>query len=157
MQKKRQKKFDCIYAEESSSIGPLSQREFYMAGLGLFWGEGSKMKDSTLELTNTDPAMLRFFIQWCVLGLNIQKTSLRISLHLYNTMNVQNETNFWSHELGIPIAQFHRPHIKKSDSGRIYQGGGFGHGTCKVAVYNTKLARKVLMGIKVISNEFVRP
>lgn len=157
MQKKKLEKVSGVYVEEENAIGSLSDREFYMAGLGLFWGEGSKLKDSTLELTNTDPTMLRFFIQWCVKGLDVHISSLRISLHLYNDMNIQTETQFWSKELGVPASQFHKPYIKKGDSARINYRGGFGHGTCRITIYNTRLIRKVLMGIKVISNEFARP
>ena len=28
-------------------------------------------------------------------------------------MNVKNEVNFWSNELGVPISQFNKPHIKR--------------------------------------------
>ena len=41
----------------------LSQRLF-LAGLFLYWGEGTKAQNSLVALTNTNPAMLKFFIKW---------------------------------------------------------------------------------------------
>lgn len=55
MRKKSEQKMDLIYKAVKEDIGLLSDREFYMLGLGLFWGEGSKTKSGSLEMTNTVP------------------------------------------------------------------------------------------------------
>ncbi len=157
MLNKRKARMDVIYEAERKDIGLLSPREFYILGLGLFWGEGSKTKSGSLEITNTDPVMLRFFKKWCEMGMNVLPSALRVSLHLYSDMCVEEESKYWSRELGIPLSQFHRPYIKKSNLTRVNHKGGFGHGTCRIAVYKTQLVSKVLMGIKTISSEFERP
>jgi hypothetical protein len=101
----------------------------------LYWGEGTKTSEAVTALTNTNPAMIKFFIRWfAVLGIN--KTKLKFRLQLYADMNVYKETLFWSNYLNIPISQFSKPHMKKSNLiGHTYKVG-FGHGTCTVS-YNS--------------------
>jgi hypothetical protein len=67
-------------------------------------------------------------------------------------MNVQKETDYWSKILDISLNQFRKPYIKKTSQKRINHKGGFGHGTCKIRVYDTSFAENVLMGIKAIRN-----
>jgi len=54
-----------IYKTEKARILPLSRNELLIAGLFLYWGEGSKSTLSNyVAFSNTDPAMIVFFIKW---------------------------------------------------------------------------------------------
>jgi len=69
-------------------------------------------------------------------------------------MNINNELNYWSKILRIPLRQFNRSYIKKTPSTRINHKGGFGHGTCNVRINSVPLAEKIFMSLKVISNKY---
>ena len=71
-------------------------------------------------------------------------------------MNVNKEIKFWSDILKIPPQQFYRPYIKKSLVKSINHKGGFGHGTCNIKVLDARLSEKTLMGLKVISDYFLK-
>jgi len=141
-----------IYAIQKQRIFPLLQRDLFIAGLFLYWGEGSKTKFE-LEVANTDPAVPRFFIYWVTKFLKLDKSKIRVHIHLYSNMDVEKELGFWSKTLDIPKVQFLRPYIKRNSSLKINRGT-FGHGTCTIRISNAKVAKEVLMGLKAIRNHF---
>jgi len=154
MRKKREEKFKKAYEVISQKIGKLTKREIFLSGLFLYWAEGGKTKNGTTCLTNTNPDMLKFFINWLKI-FNIPKEKLRPHLHLYSDMNIKKQEKYWSKELGIPLKQFKKSYIKKSLSSAITYKNGFGQGTCTVSVYLTDLTAQVLMGIKYIQDTLV--
>lgn len=150
----KDKRLKVFYLEQKKKILPLNKRELFIAGLFLYWGEGSKTMSNHVSISNTDPSMIKFFVNWIEKILKISKNKLRFHLHLYNNMDIEKEISFWSQTLNIPKNQFSKPYIKNSSSLRINQKGSFGHGTCNVRLGNARLSEQVLMGIKVISNKF---
>jgi len=154
VRQKREKRLTETYQTQKQLILPLSNRELFIAGLLLYWGEGTKCKRDGLSISNNDPSVIRFFIYWLKKSLAIPKKKIRILLHLYNDMNINNEINYWSKILRIPLRQFNRSYIKKTPSTRINHKGGFGHGTCNVRINSVPLAEKIFMSLKVISNKY---
>jgi hypothetical protein len=157
MRKKRQDRLDVFYNEEKLKIFPLSKKELYLAGLFLYWGEGSKGdKLAKLSISNTDPAVIKFFIYWLEKSLNFPKKEMRVHLHLYNDMNIYKEINYWSKILEINKNQFLKPYIKENSFFRINHKGGFRHGTCNLKVGSARQSEKVLMALKAIGDCYIR-
>ena len=154
MRKKREKRLLDIYEKERDYILPLSEKEVFIFGLGLYWGEGSKTRNASLSLSNTDPSIVKFFIFWLNKTFGIPKQKLRINLQLYKDMDIKKELLFWENTLGLARSQFNKLYIKESSVKAINHKGGFGHGTCNVAIGNIKLSEKILMAIKAISDEY---
>lgn len=152
MRRKRQERLKVIYDAQKKLLLPLSRRELLLSGLCLHWGEGSKSQTSSLILSNTDPGMIRFYIYWLTKALSVSKEKIRIRLQLYTDMNAEREIEYWATILKLPKAQFTLPYFKKSSKKRINHKGSFGHGTCNIIVYGTKLAEAVAMGIKTIND-----
>jgi hypothetical protein len=139
-----------VYNKASVDIGLLSEREIFIAGLFLYWGEGSKSERTTTGLSNTDPSMLRFFIKWLKI-VNLENKALHVTLQLYTDMNIEKEINFWSKELNLPKNLFKKPYIKESTLAGLSYKRGFGHGTCNIRVFNRDLAEYVHMAMKRLS------
>jgi transcriptional regulator with XRE-family HTH domain len=150
MRTKRETRLKEVYEKVSNDIGFLSKRELFIAGLFLYWGEGTKAQNSLVALTNTNPAMIKFFIKWLEF-LDVKKVDLKIKLHLYSNMNIKKSLDFWSKELKIPTKQFYKSYIKKSDLKNVSYKNGFGKGTCSVIFGSRDLWEYVIMGIKYIS------
>ena len=66
-------------------------------------------------------------------------------------MNKKEMLDFWSKELKIPLSQFHKPYIKKTDMKSISYKNGFGKGTCSVILGSRDLWEYIMMSIKYIS------
>jgi len=143
-----------IYKNQKKIILPITKREFFLAGLLLYWGEGTKSRTDCLSMSNSDPSVIRFFIYWLNKNLSVHKKKMKIYLHLYSNMDIKKESLFWSEKLDIPLHQFGKPYIKKSSSLRINHKGGFGHGTCNLTIGNARLSEKIFMSLKVISDRY---
>jgi len=143
-------RLESVYGKVVVDIGKLTERELLIAGLFLYWGEGSKSEKTTTGLSNTDPAMLRVFVRWIKL-LNIHNKKLHITLQLYIDMNIDNEILYWSKQLGLPKSLFKKPYVKKSTLAGLTYKRGFGHGTCNIRIFNRDMAEYVHMAMKHLS------
>lgn len=152
--RKREARIESVYEHASQKIGTLSEREFFLAGLLLYWAEGTKASPSVVCMTNTDPAMIMFFLKWLETQ-GIRKSQMQVKLHLYADMNIKKETNYWSDTLDMPIASFRKPYIKKSffDKRKNYKGR-FGHGTCNLMFGNRDLYEFIMMSIKYLGAQY---
>jgi transcriptional regulator with XRE-family HTH domain len=150
MRAKKEARLREVYEKVSKDIGKISKRDLFLAGLFLYWGEGTKMQKGSVVLTNTNPAMIKLFIKWLEL-LQVEKSSLKVRLHLYSDMGIKQGIAFWSKELKIPVSQFRKPYIKKTSLKSITYKNGFGKGTCCVMFDNRDLWEYITMGLKYIS------
>ncbi len=128
---KKEKRLKSVYERVANDIGVLSEREIFLAGLFLYWGEGSKTQSAMTAISNTDPAVLVFFIKWIQL-LGVSKENLRVYLHLYADMDIETEMRYWSDVLSLPRAAFRKPYIKTSNRIGLTYPQKFTHGTCNL-------------------------
>lgn len=155
MKLKREERLSDYYKKQKKAWLPLSNRELFLAGLFLYWGEGNKASRHTISISNTDPTLLVFSLVWMTKSLNIPKESIKASLQLYSDMDVEKATDYWSRILGIPRSRFNKPYIKKSTRSSIDQKG-FGQGTCNLITQNTVIKENLLMGIKSITDYYLK-
>ncbi len=151
--KKREARLKKTYQKEKNKLLPLSQKELFLSGLFLYWGEGVKSLKASLSLNNTDPRVMKFYLYWLIEALRIPKDKIKVNLHLYRDMNTKRELNYWSKELKIPLDQFTKPYIKKSKKTDI-DHKGFGHGTCGLLINKVRLKEKIMMGIEAIADHY---
>ena len=154
MKEKRQKRLDLVYKEQKKFLLPIKNRELFLIGLGLYWGEGSKYRMDNISLSNTNPDIIKFYTHWLIDCLGISKEKMRISLHLYKDMDSKKEISYWSNALKIPKSNFCKPYIKKTSSEFINHKGTFGHGTCNLRIGNSRLSERIFMDLQIIANEY---
>lgn len=107
------------YGESAAEIRQkrkLTRREEHLllAGLMLYWGEGTKSgraKNWTVELSNSDPRMIRLFLHCLRIIFRINEERLRAYVFCYPDQDVEAIKKFWSRETGIPLSQFPKPYI----------------------------------------------
>ena len=68
-------------------------------GLGLYWGEGNKRSKNSVRLGNTNPALIKKFIEFLIKIFNIDKTKLRFGLQIFSDTSRKNALGFWLREL----------------------------------------------------------
>jgi len=93
-------------------------------GIGLYWGEGNKRNPSAIRLGNTDPLLIRKFIQFLrdILGVPVAK--LRFGLQIFSDMPADQAKGAWLGHLrglGISAGQFQRPVITPARSLGTYR------------------------------------
>lgn len=150
MQKKRATRLNLYYIEEKARLLPLSEKELLLAGLFLYWGEGNKASRQTVAIYNTDPALMKFALHWLKGSLKVPQNKIRIRLHLYSDMNIEQEIFFWHRTLSMPKSAFTRPYVKTNKLAKLDRKG-FGHGTCGLVVHNTFLKEHIMMALKAVT------
>ncbi len=90
------------------SVGKLTERDLYMLGLGLYWGEGYKRGSQEWGFTNSDPLIIKMIMKWAqdCYGISKDRFNARLTINkLYESQN-NRLMNFWSKKTGIPLSQF---------------------------------------------------
>jgi hypothetical protein len=109
LQRRRQAEIDRLLAEGRARIGRLSEREFLVAGVALYAGEGSK-RDGAVKFANTNPRMTAFYCAWLRRFFAIDEARLRVRLYLHEGLDLAAAVAFWSDVTGIPPSQFQKPY-----------------------------------------------
>ncbi|MDP3962316.1 MAG: hypothetical protein Q8Q03_00395 [bacterium] len=124
-----------IYNNAKIDVGNLSKRELWITGVALYWAEGSKEKEwrpgSSVEFTNSDSGMVKFFINWLEEFCNVKKEDLDFSLFIHkNSKNALPVVKgHWSEVTGFPVGCFdkvffkmHNVKTKRKNTGDLYYG-----------------------------------
>lgn len=109
-----------------------------LIGSALYWGEGSKTSRCTVNFSNSDPAMMRFFTIVC----QVPMGKFRGALHIHPHLNAARARRFWSSQSGIPLSQFHRTQIAVSRAS-TGKRDTLPMGTFRIVISDTKLQTKL--------------
>lgn len=88
---------------------------FFVAGVALCWGEGSKTR-SDLSLANADPRALRLFINW-VQVFHDPSADLVLKISLRADSNEPAARSYWREATGLASADFHGTFLKPDGTG----------------------------------------
>lgn len=157
MREKRDKKDRREYEKYLIYFKKRMQRKvFFTSGLMLYLAEGAKTNNYTISIANTDPRIIKFFIKWLNKFFRISKDKLKAFLHLYESMDIEKEKDFWKNELGFDSRQFYKPYITKNKKASFLYKESFRHGTCSVLFNNTIIKRKIMMAIKAYTDTILK-
>jgi len=120
-------------------VGNLSAKEKMLFACALYWGEGSK-KD--FGLSNTDPELIKSFINILRNVFNVQNNKLRISIRIYEDLDRDRCLNFWSQIVGIEKEKFINVDVLRGK-----KKGKLEYGMCRVRVLKGGDLLKQIKGI----------
>ena len=117
----------------------ISKESLVLIAAALYWAEGAK-KD--FSLTNSDPELIKVFIRILEKIFDIKKEDLKVSIRLYEDLNINEAINFWSEIIGKDL--------KGNVSINILNGkktGKLKYGMCRVRVKKSGLLLKTIFAI----------
>ncbi len=114
-------------------------------GIGLYWGEGTKASKGSIRLGNTDPKLIKTFIEFLEKIFHIKRDKLKFGLQLFTDITINEALDFWTKKLNIQRSQINKPVITKSGSLGTYRKKSQ-YGVLTVMYHNKKL-RDILMGL----------
>lgn len=100
----------------------LTDREIKIAGLCLYWAEGTK-KTRNIVFCNSDPQMIIFFIKWLKTTYNIPSIELKCAVGI-NEAHKKREVKvkkYWSDLTDIPLTNFTKTSFKKYPLRKVYE------------------------------------
>ncbi|MFF3873927.1 hypothetical protein [Streptomyces sp. NPDC001978] len=100
----------------ATAIGELSDRELFIAGVALYWAEGSKDKPyrrtEVLQFINSDPNVIKLFLRWLEL-LEVRRDRLTLRVSIHETADVEAAERFWAEVVGVEVSAFSRATLKR--------------------------------------------
>ena len=143
----RKKIVSATQKEGQRQVGPLSKRDIFMIGLGLYWGEGYKKGSQELGFTNSDPAMIKFYLLWLyeLDHISLDRLILRVSINMSHQDREREVLHYWSRLLQIPLSQFTKTSfIKAKSMKQVYTDKHYG--TLRVKVRRGTMLRHQILG-----------
>ncbi|OGY59365.1 MAG: hypothetical protein A3I31_01890 [Candidatus Colwellbacteria bacterium RIFCSPLOWO2_02_FULL_44_20b] len=107
----------------------------------LFWCEGNKSIQGGMRFTNSDPRLVKTFLNLLRNSFFVEEKKFRVCIHLHSYHNPEKQIKYWSAITKIPRNQFIKPFLKKNTGKRIRNGY---NGCVSLRYYDTKVARKLL-------------
>jgi hypothetical protein len=114
-QRSRRIEIEAIRAQAKLEAHHLSADAFWMAGVVLYWGEGTKT-NRRLSVANSDPAALRLFKAWAE-EFAKPNSGWRARLHLHADNDEPAARRWWAAQLEIPVSDFTQSFIKPDGTG----------------------------------------
>ncbi len=143
LQQRKQAEIDRLLEEGRTRVGELSEREFLMAGIALYAGEGAK-GDGYVKFANSDPRMVAFFCAWLRRFFVIDESRLRLHLYLHQGLDLEAANAYWSTLTGIPAVQFHKPYRAVPDPSIRHAKHVYG---CPCVSYSCSATHRGIMGL----------
>lgn len=111
----------------------------------LYWAEGSKSRNS-LRFCNSDPEMVRFFVQFLRTYFPLTDEQIRVTCYLYadHRRRQREVEGYWLDLLGLDRSSLCRSvvnRVSRSSKGKRIRM--LPHGTCRVVVNRTDVVQSV--------------
>jgi predicted transcriptional regulator len=145
---KRQENITITTEAGKKKLGSLSKRDIYCIGLGLYWGEGYKRGSQEFGFTNSDARMITFYLLWLrtVFKVVPKDLILRVSINMSHATRLPEVENFWSRITGIPLSQFTKSSLIKTQSKKVYKKDSEYYGTLRIKVRRGTTMRREVLG-----------
>lgn len=147
--------------ESISTIGQLSQRELFIAGVVAYWAEGSKSKPwkraERVVFVNSDTTMITLFLRWLdLVGVARSRLILRIQIH--ENADILAADRYWREATQIPDSQFRRPTLKRHNPVTVRKNVGPRYVGCLTITVrsSTELYRRISGWYEGIVNDLGR-
>jgi transposase len=116
-------------------IGTMTDRDLFVAGVALYWAEGSKDKPydrrETVNFVNSDPGVIRLYLAWLHL-LGVEPTRLQYRVMIHMTADVEGAKRYWADLVGVDASLFQKTTIKKHNPKTVRKNVGENYRGCLV-------------------------
>ncbi|KKP87950.1 MAG: hypothetical protein UR93_C0026G0006, partial [Berkelbacteria bacterium GW2011_GWA2_35_9] len=112
-----------------------------IAGLMVYWAEGSKRGKNTVDLANSDPVMITLFLRLLREIYQVTESRLRVLVYCYSNQSVKKIISYWGKITNIPREQFSKPYIRNDYAQK--QIGRMPYGLIHIRYSDTKLLAQI--------------
>ncbi|EKD23742.1 MAG: hypothetical protein ACD_81C00188G0017 [uncultured bacterium] len=146
----RRKKQQCIEQckiDALKTIGKLSRRDRLIAGIALYWGEGSKK--SKMSFVNSEPVLVLFMLNWFCEIMDVKKEEFmpRIFINEMHRPRADKVLEFWADYLGLKKEQFGKIVFLKMKAQKVYENHDNYYGVLALGARNSALLKYRILGL----------
>jgi hypothetical protein len=116
----------------------------------LFWAEGSRSRNS-VRFTNSDPAMVRVFVNFLRQCFEVPNVAFRVDCNLYadHIEPKRGIERFWLETLGLPSTCLRKTIVNVySNYSKRKRKNKLPYGTCRVTVDSTAIVQSIYGSIQ---------
>src|SRR3989338_10906841 len=125
----------------------LRKRDLLVAGVALYWAEGTKtLNAEQTSFSNSSPKMILWILRWFeeVFKVTKDRFIIQIRINKIHKSRVKEVENYWSKLTDIPLSQFTKTILIKTNNKKIYSNNNH-YGTVRVSVRKgTQIRRKII-------------
>lgn len=133
------------------NVGKINKRDNFIFGLGIYLGEGSK---SNIRISNSDPRIIKFSINWFRNHFGLVDSNFRIRLHIYPDKDGNELVKFWSSVVDLDKKYFFDSYIDVRSNKKKDRRGVLPYGTAHLSIvsngnknFGVLLHRKIIASI----------
>jgi len=130
-----------------------AEEKLKVAGIMLYWAEGT-LKGNTVDFANSNPEMLRIFLEFLRQVCGVAEKRLRVYLYAYSHHNIDTLKNYWHNITKISITQFTKPYVRRGNPNKSNRK--LPHGLIHIRYNDKKLLKKIECWIKEYSIETLK-
>jgi len=140
----RRERIKNLMEEGKREVGKLNLRERFMAGIGLYTGDGLKGFQS-VGFSNSNHKAINFMMDWFREFCQISENQFRGQIWIHDNQDERKAREFWSRITNIPLTQFHKSYIAKNkpNSNKIRKQQ-HKYGVFAIRVSSAKVQRRIL-------------
>jgi len=130
----------------------LKYHPLFIAGLMIYWGEGNKASPNRVGIANTEPKMIRLFLNFLTKVCSMKSSRINSWILIYPDLNEDVCMKYWIDNTGLVKEQFHKTMkiVGKHKTRKL------SYGVCTVGVSSAYLKRKIMKWIELLSEDLVR-
>jgi transcriptional regulator with XRE-family HTH domain len=122
----------------------------HAAGCMLYWAEGDKARNQA-RMSNSDPHLLRFFVDFLRRYFEVSDDDIRINCHLFadHVEHQRDIEQFWLDQLGLTPRSLRKSFVNVySPSSKRLRVNMLPYGTCRVGVSRTSVVQSIYGSIQ---------
>lgn len=122
----------------------------YAAGCMLYWAEGSRNRNR-LVFTNSDPEMVRYFVEFLRAAFDPPTERFRITCNLFADHRARQKEieDFWLTTVHLPRSCLHKSVVNRySRYSKKKRTNKLPYGTCRVVVHSTEITQTIYGSIQ---------
>lgn len=130
----------------------LKYHPLFIAGLMIYWGEGDKLSKYRCSIANTDPIMIKLFVQFLKNICCLNNSKIKAWILLYPDLEEKVCKKFWIENASLEERSFNKSMVIKGK----HKTSRLSFGVCSVGVSSAYLKRKILKWIDLLANDLVK-
>jgi hypothetical protein len=127
----------------------LKYHPLFIAGLMIYWGEGNKASRNRCGIANTEPAMIKVFMNFLFNVCGIAKEKTKAWILLYPDLNEKICKDYWIQNTGLKHSDFTKSIIIKGK----HKTKKLNYGVCNFGANSVYLKCKILVWINLLAKD----
>lgn len=150
LNKIRKKKLDHLYKkakiEASYEFLRFRKNSLFITGLSIYWGEGDKINKHQVRISNTDPNLVRIFVEFLIKICKIEKGKIKSWILIYPDLDEKECLNFWKQRTGLKEENFTKTIIINGK----HKTKKIRFGVCNITVSNRYFKEKMIKWLELL-------